>query len=125
MFFLENIIIINVFNIFTEMRLIGFSKIHLSTFYPIFASICYITRQYSLTLIKNNEKEYPILFQEFLIFPGEMLCGVLYLILKKSTSIDVSDKSRRRSTYKQLTFTETQKQNPIKIYLIFFNILSK
>ena len=51
MFFLENIIIINVFNIFTEMRLIGFSKIHLSTFYPIFASICYITRQYSLTLI--------------------------------------------------------------------------
>lgn len=104
------------------MRLIGFSKIHLSTFYPIFASICYITRQYSLTLIKNNEKEYPILFQEFLIFPGEMLCGVLYLILKKSTSIDVSDKSRRRSTYKQLTFTETQKQNPIKIYLIFLGI---
>ena len=51
-----------------------------------------------------------------------MLCGVLYLISKKSTSFEVSDKSRRRGTYKQLTFTKTQKQNPIKIYLIFLGI---
>ena len=54
------------------MRFIGFGKIHLSTFYPIFATISCITREYSLVMLTDNTDNYPVLFLEFLIFPSEM-----------------------------------------------------
>ena len=108
------------------MRFIGFGKIHLSTFYPIFATISCITREYSLVMLTDNTDNYPVLFLEFLIFPSEMLSGFLYLLSKKSLSPEEKKVSSHTRpiihSYKQLTFITTKKQNPIKIYLVLLGI---
>lgn len=107
------------------MRFIGFGKIHLSTFYPIFATISCIIREYSIVMITDNTEYYPLLFLEFLIFPSEMLSGFLYLLSKQSSHEEKKEFSNPRpsiQSYRQLTFVNTKKQNPIRINFVLLGI---
>lgn len=110
------------------MKFIGLGSISFSTFYPIFATLCYLSRSYIL-MFNSNPENFHRLFQILLIFIGETFCGILYLIIKRSlqperiSQPNQENESRQSlTTYKLVHFSKGNKMKSIKIYLIICGI---